>query len=66
MSALSIVNMIGFHYLFEFSEDIDFIVDISLAVILVAVVVPLIIILLKSRKSLIHLKYASIPFSLIW
>jgi hypothetical protein len=52
MAALSIANTIGFHYLFEFSEDVDFIVDISLAVILVAVIVPLIIILLKSRKTL--------------
>jgi hypothetical protein len=51
-AALSIVNALGFHYLFEYSEDIDFIVDISLAVILVAVVIPLIILLLKSRKTL--------------
>jgi hypothetical protein len=51
-AAISIVNALGFHYLFEYSEDIDFIVDISLAVILVAVVIPLIILLLKSRKTL--------------
>jgi hypothetical protein len=51
-AALSIVNVIGFHYFFQYSEDIDFIVDISLAVILVAVAIPLIILLLKSRKTL--------------
>jgi hypothetical protein len=51
-AALSIVNAIGFHYFFQYSEDIDFIVDISLAVILVAVAIPLIILLLKSRKTL--------------
>ena len=50
MVALSIVNTLGFHYLFAYSEDVDFIVDISLAVILVAVV-PLIILLIKSRKT---------------
>jgi uncharacterized membrane protein len=52
MAVLSIVNALGFHYLFEYSDDIDFIVDISLAVILIAMVIPLIILLLKSRKSL--------------
>jgi hypothetical protein len=51
-AALSIVNALGFHYFFQYSEDIDFIVDISLAVILVAVIIPLIILLLKSRKTL--------------
>jgi hypothetical protein len=51
-AALSIVNAFGFHYFFQYSEDIDFIVDISLAVILVAVAIPLIILLLKSRKTL--------------
>jgi hypothetical protein len=51
-SVLSIVNALGFHYLFEYSEDIDFLVDISLAVILIAVVMPLIILLLKSRRTL--------------
>jgi hypothetical protein len=52
MVVLSVVNAFGFHYLFAYSEDIDFIVDISLAVILVVVVIPLIILLLKSRKTL--------------
>jgi uncharacterized membrane protein len=52
MAVLSIVNALGFHYLFAYSENVDFIVDISLAVILVAVVIPLIILLLKSRKTL--------------
>jgi amino acid transporter len=51
-AAISIVNALGFHYVFEYSEDIDFIVDISLAVILLAVVIPLIILLLKSKKTL--------------
>ena len=51
-AALSIVNAFGFYYFFQYSEDIDFIVDISLAVILVAVAIPLIILLLKSRKTL--------------
>jgi hypothetical protein len=50
--ALSIVNAFGFHYLFAYSEDIDLVVDISLAIILAVVVVPLIILLLKSRKTL--------------
>jgi hypothetical protein len=52
MAVLSIVNAIGFHYLLQYSEDIDFIVDVSLAVILIAMVIPLITILLKSRNSL--------------
>lgn len=51
-AALSIVNAFGFHYFFQYSEDIDFIVDVSLAIILVAVIIPLIILLLKSRKTL--------------
>jgi hypothetical protein len=51
-AALSIVNALGFHYLFAYSEDIDFIVDITLGVILVIVVIPLIILLFRSRKTL--------------
>jgi hypothetical protein len=51
-AALSIVNAFGFHYFFQYSEDIDFIVDVSLAVILIAVAIPLIILLLKSRTTL--------------
>lgn len=51
-AALSIVNAFGFHYFFQYSEDVDFIVDVSLAVILIAVAIPLIILVLKSRKTL--------------
>jgi hypothetical protein len=52
MVVLSIVNAVGFNYLLQYSEDIDFIVDVSLAVILIAMVIPLITLLLKSRNSL--------------
>ena len=51
-AALSIVNALGFHYLLAYSENIDFIVDIALGVILVIVVIPLIILLFRSRKTL--------------
>src|SRR5262245_57739439 len=51
-AVLSIVNALGFHYIFEYSEDIDFLVDIALAVILIAVVIPLFILLLRSRRTL--------------
>src|SRR5919108_4511785 len=51
-AALSIVNALGFHYLLAYSENIDFIVDISLGVILIIVVIPLIILLFRSKKTL--------------
>jgi uncharacterized membrane protein len=52
IAVLSIVNAFGFHYLFVYSENIDFIVDISLGIVLIVVVIPLIILLLRSRKTL--------------
>jgi uncharacterized membrane protein len=51
-AVLSIVNALGFHYLFGYSEDIDFIVDIALGIILIIVVIPLIILLFRSSKTL--------------
>lgn len=51
MAVLSILNTLGvLEYLY--SHDVDYIVDVTLSLILVVVLVPLIILLLKSRRTL--------------
>jgi hypothetical protein len=52
MTVLSIINTLGFHYLLAYSEDVDFIVDIALSIILVIAIIPLLILLFKSRNTL--------------
>ena len=51
MAVLSILNTLGvLEYLY--SHDVDYAVDVTLSLILVVVLVPLIILLLKSRRTL--------------
>ena len=51
MAVLSVLNTLGvLEYLY--SHDVDYIVDVTLSIILVVVLVPLIILLLKSRRTL--------------
>jgi hypothetical protein len=51
MAVLSILNTLGVLEYLQ-AHDVDYIVDISLSVILVLVLAPLIILLLKSRRTL--------------
>jgi hypothetical protein len=51
IAVLSILNVLGvLEYLY--AHDIDFIVDLTLSIILVVVLAPLIILILKSRRTL--------------
>jgi hypothetical protein len=52
ITILSIANTVGFHYIFAYDGSIDFIVDISLSIILIIILIPLVRLFIKSKKVL--------------
>ena len=52
ITILSIANTIGFHYIFAYDESIDFIVDISLSIILIIILFPVVRLFIKSKNVL--------------
>lgn len=52
ITILSIANTIGFHYIFAYDESIDFIVDISLSIILIIILFPVVRLFIRSKTVL--------------
>jgi len=52
ITILSIANTIGFHYIFAYDETIDFIVDISLSIILIIILFPVVRLFIRSKNVL--------------
>jgi len=52
ITLLSIANTIGFHYIFAYDESIDFIVDISLSIILIIIIFPVVRLFIRSKTVL--------------
>lgn len=52
ITIISIANTIGFHYIFAYDESIDFIVDISLSIILIIIIFPVVRLFIRSKTVL--------------
>jgi len=57
ITVISLTNAVGFHYIFGYEESVDFIIDISLSVVLVLILIPLVFLFMRSKKVLDNWTY---------